>query len=271
MSSMPVIIHSYGRPKKQHTLSFIRHIRQPVSLLVQQREGDKYRLSIRDTNIMVLPDHIRMLSPTRQWIMDWAKEQGHSKICMIDDDLRFFKRRPPTGDNKGSFSLLNATAEEIQEMFDHLEQKLDEYAHVGVSAREGNNHVENDSVIGGRMMRLLAYRVEDFHACARFDRIDTKQDFDVTLQMLRAGYPNYISYTYGQGQATGSGAEGGCAAYRDQAMMTRCAEELAALHPGFVRVDEKETKTSFGGGVRKDVTIFWKKALDSAQNMGEQP
>lgn len=262
---MPVIIHTCGRPRQQFTLGFIRHLRQPVSLLVQKQEEDKYRLVHPQANIMVLPDNIRMLSPTRQWIMDWARDNNHEKVCMIDDDLRFFKRRPPTGENKGSFSLLNASPEEIQEMFDHLEEKLNEYAHVGISAREGNNHVERDFVEVTRMMRLLAYRTEVFHTCARFDRIDTKQDFDVTLQMLRAGHKNYVSYIYGQGQAAGSGSAGGCATYRDHDMMTRCAEELAALHPGFVRVDEKETKTSFGGGVRKDVTISWKKAYESSK------
>lgn len=264
MGSMPIIIHSSGRPTKQYTHAFIKHVKNPVTILVQDRELETYRRHNPLADIEALPDHIRMLSPTRQYIMDIAADRGWPTVCMVDDDLRFFKRRAPTGDNSGKFSLLNASPGEVQAMFDLLENKLSTFAHVGVSAREGNNYVENDHVIVGRMMRLLAYNVGTFHAQGvRFDRIDTKQDFDVTLQLLRKGYSNYVTYMYGQGQAAGSGSSGGCAAYRNHEMMTRCAEELAALHPGFVRIKEKETKTSFGGGVRKDVTISWKSAYES--------
>ena len=46
-------------------------------------------------------------------------------------------------------------------------------------------------------------------------------------------------------------------------MMDRCSNELAALHPDFVKVVEKYTKTSWGGGIRTDVRIAWKKAYES--------
>lgn len=268
MGTMPILIPTSGRPKKQYTLSFIRHLAPRVHLVVQAAQESMYRLAHPDVPILVLPDHIRMISPTRQWIMEWARDNGHKYVCMADDDLRLFKRRAPTGDNSGAFSLLNATQEEITEMFDAIEDGLHRrgYAHVGISAREGNNHIERDEIEVGRMMRVLSYNVGVFFETGtRFDRIDTKQDFDVTLQLLRKGYPNLVFYTYGQGQATGSGAAGGCSVFRDHDMMSRCAEELAALHPGFIRIDDKETKTAFGGGVRKDVTVYWKKAYDSSR------
>jgi hypothetical protein len=43
------------------------------------------------------------------------------------------------------------------------------------------------------------------------------------------------------------------------------AEALAAKYPGIVKAVEKETKGSWGGGVRKDVTVYWKKAYASSR------
>jgi hypothetical protein len=86
----------------------------------------------------------------------------------------------------------------------------------------------------------------------------------MTLQLLRAGYPNAVITEFVHNQA-GSNTEGGCSAYRDAKMMESSARKLAKLHPGFVKVVTKETKTSWGGGERVDVQIAWKKALASAE------
>ena len=45
--------------------------------------------------------------------------------------------------------------------------------------------------------------------------------------------------------------------------MNRCAHELEVLHPDYVTVVDKTTKTSWGGGTRTDVRIAWKKAYES--------
>ena len=113
------------------------------------------------------------------------------------------------------------------------------------------------------MMRLLAYdKQKVLDTGAKFDRIDTKQDFDMTLQLLRKGYKNLVFYKYAHNQS-GSNARGCCSVYRNPEMMDRCSNELAALHPDFVKVVEKYTKTSWGGGIRTDVRIAWKKAYES--------
>jgi hypothetical protein len=40
---------------------------------------------------------------------------------------------------------------------------------------------------------------------------------------------------------------------------------LQLLHPAFVKVVEKATKTSWGGETRTDVQVSWKKAYASAK------
>ena len=250
---MLIYIHTAGRPDKQITLkSFPASLVKRTRLVVQDAEKDHY---LKLPNVVVLPGDIDRLSPTRQWILENAESD---KFVMMDDDLTFAHRGPYTGTK-----LYKADTENVETMFTELEYLLENYIHVGISAREGNNRVQSNLKENTRMMRLLGYnKPEVLKTGARFDRIDTKQDFDMTLQLLRKGHKNAVLYSFTHNQP-GSNNTGGCSVYRDPEMMDRCSHELAALHPDFVKVVEKQTKTSWGGGIRTDVRIAWKKAYES--------
>ncbi len=250
---MLIYIHTAGRPDKQITLkSFPASLVKRTRLVVQDAEKDHY---LKLPNVVVLPGDIDRLSPTRQWILENAESD---KFVMMDDDLTFAHRGPYTGTK-----LYKANTENVETMFTELEYLLENYIHVGISAREGNNRVQSNLKENTRMMRLLGYnKPEVLKTGARFDRIDTKQDFDMTLQLLRKGHKNAVLYSFTHNQP-GSNNTGGCSVYRDPEMMDRCSHELAALHPDFVKVVEKQTKTSWGGGIRTDVRIAWKKAYES--------
>ena len=250
---MLIYIHTAGRPDKQITLkSFPASLVKRTRLVVQDAEKDHY---LKLPNVVVLPGDIDRVRPTRQWILENAESD---KFVMMDDDLTFAHRGPYTGTK-----LYKANTENVETMFTELEYLLENYIHVGISAREGNNRVQSNLKENTRMMRLLGYnKPEVLKTGARFDRIDTKQDFDMTLQLLRKGHKNAVLYSFTHNQP-GSNNTGGCSVYRDPEMMDRCSHELAALHPDFVKVVEKQTKTSWGGGIRTDVRIAWKKAYES--------
>ena len=249
-----IYIHTAGRPDKQITLkSFPSEIIKHTRLVVQEKEKHYYEPS--KNFIVVLPSHINTLSPTRQWILENSETE---KFVMMDDDLTFAYRTEFAGTK-----LHKANFDTIVRMFNDIEYALDKYDHVGISAREGDNRVETSLKENTRMMRLLAYnKTKVLETGAKFDRIDTKQDFDMTLQLLRKGHKNAVLYDYAHNQP-GSNNTGGCSVYRDSEMMNRCSHELVKLHPEFVKVVEKATKTSWGGGVRTDVRIAWKKAYES--------
>ena len=238
------------------------HQNYPIYLVVQKNEIRKYlKTWIRaypNVQTLVLPKKIVTLSPTRQFIMEQAYERGIKKLVMMDDDLYFYIRK-----SSDDWHLRYAISADNLILFQMLEKWLDDYAHVAVSGREGNNRIKELSLEPARAMRVLGYDTEIFmKEKIRFDRIPTKQDFDVTLQLLRKGYPNKVSYEFANGQVE-TQTDGGCSVYRTLEMMNDSAEKLAKLHPGFVRVRTKELK---GGRIRvqRDVTCYWKKALESS-------
>ena len=253
---MRIVIHSSGRPNRQITLPFILEAGLEPQLLVQDREyGDYARMWGDMVSVVKLPPEITSLSPTRQWIIDSTV----GKVVMMDDDLRFCTRRidDPT-------KFRPSTPSDVKEMFVALDSVLDYYSHAGILAREGANRIEESPyVFNTRMMRILGYRARDVRAVgARFDRIPTKQDFDMTLQLLRAGHSNAVLTQWCHDQP-GSNTSGGCSVYRTPEVMAESARKLAELHPGFVKVVTKETKGAWGGGSRVDVQIQWKKAYEN--------
>lgn len=254
---MKIFIPTYGRHDKQHTYNHLpKKLQERVTLVVQKREAHLYKAY---PNVIILPASVETITPTRQYIASKIMSDG-GKFVMLDDDLRFDKRRM---DEKGKFYV--ATDKEIIDLFKTIEKSLDKYAHVGVLSREGGNRVEQSTKECTRMMRVLAYRAEILHKNkVRFDRLPLQEDFDVTLQLLRKGYKNLVLCEWVNGQGS-SGAKGGCSHFRTIEMHNDNVRKLANLHPGFVSIVEKQTKGAWGGQARLDVMVQWKKAYLSSQ------
>lgn len=206
------------------------------------------------------PDTVRGVGPTRQWIVEYARQQGQRKIFMMDDDLNFNVR---IGDETTKLRKLTSS-EELLPMFDTLLQWLDDYAAVGVSTRQGNNTVSAPYVENTRILRFFGINTASIES-ARFDRLEVMEDFDFLLQLLRVGKPNRVLYTYTQDQPM-SGAAGGCSDYRTPEVQRVSAFRLQDKHPEFVQVTEKKVKKGWFGddSSRTDVIIYWKKAYKSS-------
>lgn len=254
---MQIFIPTYGRHDKQHTYNHLpKKLQERVTFVVQRRESQLYT---QYKSVCVLPPSITTITPTRQFILKQVMKGG-GKFVMLDDDLRFDKRRM---DEQGKFYV--ATDKEILILFSKIEKSLDKYAHVGVLAREGGNRVLEATRECTRMMRVLAYNADILHKeKIKFDRLPLQEDFDVTLQLLKKGYKNLIHCDYVQGQGS-SNAKGGCSHFRTIEMHNENVKKLAEFHDPFVSVVEKQTKGAWNGQARLDVMVQWKKAYLSSK------
>jgi hypothetical protein len=255
-----IYIHTYGRADRQVTWDGLPPaVRKDAVLVVQHRERKLYE----DYPVLVLPKSIEMLSPTRHHIVHKLHDvDNHGpNLVMMDDDLRFCVRRTDEPDK-----FRSAEPKDVSAMFKALfgvlgdPTKKGKVAHAGVVGREGGNRITEPVVYCTRMMRILGYHVPTIRAKkVRFDRLPFQQDFDMTLQLLRLGYPNAVLAGWAQDQGT-SNAPGGCATYRTLEKLAENARKLAELHHPFVKVVAKKTKGAWGGAERLDVQVAWKKA-----------
>lgn len=207
------------------------------------------------------------ISATRQAMINFAIEEGQT-LAMFDDDLYFFDR--PSLEKHDLVKTSGTTP-----IVKWLEDTLTEYAHCSVSTREQNFqqtkkllkhssfYLENERpyriyAVDPRILREIDFR---------FDTPDwfTMDDFHLTLSLIRAGYPNVVSFAHAHNQ-TSSNAKGGASDYRDLTSHERSARLLYEMHPEFVSLVERTTIDSWGGSyqnpvTRLDVRIQWKKAL----------
>jgi hypothetical protein len=276
---MLIVIPTSGRsdPKKQVTLrNFIdMKSQREIVLCIPRNERISHVNKIRDIRdrhpklkltVEYVPDEYYGISHTRKWIMtEYAASREERHILMLDDDMDFCYRpdmRDPT---------LETIKDPIrfEAMFQMLEQWLAEgFVHIGIAARQGSNHFLGPEGYRdvGRMMNAYAYDTIALKEIGiEFGRIPVMEDFDLTLQLLRKGYPNRVSYQYVWNQR-GSGAEGGCSKYRTAEMQTQAAELLQQYHPNFVTLVTKETGSVWKDmEERSDVNVQWQRAYEEGK------
>lgn len=270
---MKIIIPTYRRVDRQFTLRCIPKEWRRSTVLVCDDE-DAPKLEKHDVNIKVVPPKIKTIAQKRAWIIrKWA---GH-KILMLDDDLRFCRRDY----SKPKTFLRQATAEDVSWALNKVAAKLAKFAHVGIAPRQGNNNLEAmqrrriakshgaKNVMAkhirwepnSRMIYALGYDTDVVLEYCRLGRIEHREDMDYTLQLMRHGFENRVLAEVCVDQTYAG--PGGARLERTMETSNADAEKLARLHPGYVKVVEKEYKQSIP---RKEVICYWKKAIKEAKS-----
>ena len=260
---MDVYIPSRGRAHEMLTLFQLpRRWQEKSHIVCPASEAHLYqRLGV---DVMGVPDELSGIHHARQWVVDHA----HSEcVFMIDDDMKFAQRDPKWLYPEYTYYLPQAETgpEQVGKLFDMMESwmEVDGFVHIGIDARQMNvgrkdrwwRQVVRMNNAYGHNVRILK------EEGIRWDRLPVMEDFDVTLCLLKEGYPNQITVDYVWNQR-GSGKKGGCSSYRNLQMQAECAHRLAALHAPFVQVVEKSSKSNWEGmETRTDVQISWRKAF----------
>jgi len=253
---MKLYILTHGRFNRQTTYDYLpTKWQRKVTFVVQEREAALHRH--RDT--FVLPDNIRNLHQTRQYLLD---NVHRGKVVEMDDDIVFSARR---GDDPTKFRPMED--KDFDRMFAMMEHQLDHHPIVGIVAREGANRNTESFLYATRQMRIHAfasYYLQEKNYRWDMLRSPGPEDFCMLLQILTDGEMNCVLNSWCQNQG-GSNTSGGVSEYRTLEVHADACEHLAELYPKFVKVVEKNTKGSWGGGTRTDVRIQWKKAYASSK------
>lgn len=252
---MQILIPSYGRANAPHlTHHYLPHrwwgrITYVVHPDQYQAYRDRLPPALKVTPLPYEPGNMGQLR--RRAVRDLVED----KFLFLDDDLRFYVRRADKPDRLRYTDEIAA-----HEMLAEVEEKLEDFAHVGISHREGNNRYALPWVNNVRCTRAVAHHRATY--LRHRPTLSLMEDFDVALQMLTDGHALCVLTYWAQGQR-GTQAAGGCADFRNHESQARAARALAAKFTDFVRLRTKNTKGGLGESL--DVTILWKKAYESSQ------
>lgn len=252
---MLIYILTYKRPEVR-TLKYIPpEWLSRTRLVVQPSDRSLFGL-YPDVDRFFLPENIKNVATTRQYLLDHGADPEDGKLLQLDDDLTIGVLK-----EQGKYNLRDACPVfDMPEIIQRVSDLLDAYPHVGATARN-ECHLNFDKTTRecGRAIRFHGLNRRLIPETIRFDRVPTIEDYDFLLQLLRSGRKNVLDcQTYvGDG---GSNAEGGCSEARAGVKDGHYAEMLKSYHPDFVTLVEKVT----GEWKRTDVRVQWKKAYESS-------
>lgn len=252
---MRIVVPSYQRPNRCETLAWLTLGGITPDLVIQPQEQAAYAFGLAskyNCNLVVLPPNIKGIAATRQWIVDTTADD---KLVMFDDDLKFFRRVTPT-----DWHLNKCSAKDMQDMIAWFEEGLNHYPSIGVSLRQGNNQCASASKLCGQLIRAVGVYLPTLRAHGlRYDTLPVMEDRHVCLSLLDLGYENMVNFEFANDQAS-SQSLGGCTEERTKEIQDSASRKLAELHPGIVKVVEKETKNGWWGGKRTDTVVQWREA-----------
>lgn len=258
---MVIYIPTYRRMDKQWTWKHLpKEWRKRTFLVAPEEDVNSLKFYNREANILIQPPEIKTIGEKRAWIINQCPAP---KLFMMDDDLRFAGRINQTDPNLQKFEVNDPR---MIPVLDEIEAKLNDYAHVAISPRQGNNSKEWGWHENKRMIYAFGFQTEIAKTCIVFNRVLCREDMDYTLQLLKQGFKNAVAFHVTADQVKFN-APGGCQKERSMEQSNEQAELLAALHPGLVKVVEKDYKCSIP---RKEVVVQWIKAYEEGLKNIEQ-
>lgn len=259
MKEMRIIIPTKGRTSVMLTAnSLIGELMKKTTIVCPEREVGHYLEWRNDVEVVAQPDPNWGIAQKRGWILEEWLRRGYDKIVMLDDDLRFATRK-----SKSSWQLKEIVRADLVPEFKRLEDKLGpEFPHVGFGPRQGNQTLKE---VGwkspGKMCYVLAFYLPIVVKECVFNRVRTREDMDISLQLLRKGYPNAL-WTETVVDQRRFDAPGGTHDERTMQSSNEDCYTLAALHPGLVSVVDRDYEASVP---RKEVIVQWGKALEEGR------
>jgi hypothetical protein len=223
---MLIAIPSKGRPTGVRS----KRILPAATVFVPESEVRDYtRAGV--TNVVGVPDRVRGITPTRNWILDNARDRW---VVMVDDDVKC----------QGWVQLEKFRAvhckldertwiEEIVRLFELTEQL--KFRIWGVATQSAPR-----SVYPWKPILFRSYVTASFMGIVndgrtRFDeRFKVKEDYELNLRAIKEdGGVVAARYLYWENSHWTDA--GGCAAYRTQLTELRCIKLLASMYPGMIR------------------------------------
>lgn len=255
-----IYIPTYRRTTKQGAYNQLpESLRKKVTFVVDAKDAKELHEQgfSSSSEIVVHPKSINTIAKKRAWILETTE---YRRIVMLDDDCLFYRRTYPPEKN-GLPSLPKFKEGDLEELFRWLNKALRKYAHAGIPMRQMHQSKPDGVHEVSRQCYLLGYNVAMVRDLCELGRIETREDMDLTLQLLIQGYPNAMWNDFAVGQP-GYNSAGGCSEQRVISKSNRDARKLARYFPGFVKVVDKDYEHSVK---RQEVIVQWKKAYESGK------
>lgn len=230
-----IYIPSRGRYAKGLTTPYAlpEDMRRRVRVVVPRDEYMQYEARHPELHIIKRGKDVHDVGKARQWILDYAHDNGDEVLCQFDDDITGLSRKEVITQFG---TVRKASPEKWWDVIKLWEGWLDRgFAQVGIADRATSARTLEPWTENGRAFKTLVFNLpllkrHDY----RFDRLRCHVDIDIALQLIRNGHPQRVSTRWSFNAASEYTNPGGCATYRTDRVIRRESARLIELHPGIV-------------------------------------
>jgi TET-Associated Glycosyltransferase len=228
----PIFVPTKGRSDSRLTIKTLEEMVVPYSAVVVRDEVEAYSRVINHDlgKILVLPDDVKGLVPTRNWIKHFSIAQGDRRHWQIDDNIN------------GFFRLCNNTKIKVNTsaVFRAMEDFSDRYTNVAIS---GPNYV----FFAKRKQKIPPFLWNTrVYSCSLvnnempyFWRDVYNDDTDICLRALKDGNCTVQFNAFLSGKSTTMTVKGGNTPIYQGDGRRLMAESLLRQHPDVVTITEK--------------------------------
>jgi len=225
-----VAIPSMGRAGRVNSLCVI----PSATVFVPEPEADQYRVAHPSATVVGVPERVRGITATRNWILDYAAEEGQRWVVQIDDDVRMARWY--------EFLPFRVRQRKLrEEEWLAVWQRLFEVAE-GLGYRIWGVDTQG-ATRGVYPFRPFIWQTYVTGSCMGI-RVDTgirfdesfavKEDYELTLRCITED-GGVVGARFVQWVCSHWADEGGCRSYRTEELERDCTERLMTRYPGLIR------------------------------------
>ena len=227
--------------KQKTWQDFSPRLKAMTRFVVQSQEAEEME-RLFPGQVIALPEHIKKLSPTRQWIWENFKNR---RYLTIDDDSDFHLKYLVDGKFR-NLRLRPEHDEHWEDLLITIENLMDDGYHFGGIKFTGHPPNIKHFPIQENSRIVSAFFI-DGPNCPEdinWNRFELSQDFDVSLQWASKGLKSCLVTKYNV--ASNSYAKGGCSNYRTLEMHNDVMKRLQKQWPEYITLREKTIPLSQG-------------------------
>lgn len=229
----PVYIISKGRFKSRQTSKALEKIGVPYHIVIEPQEYEDYAAVIAPSKILVLPfSNLGEGSiPARNWVWEHSISIGAKRHWILDDNISGFCRYNNNKRTRVDSGTIFRCAEDFTDRYENVALSGFQYRCFATDCRNRPAFIHNTRIYSCTLiMNDLPHRWR-----GRYN-----EDTDLSLRVLKDGYPTILFMAFLQDKAGTMSMDGGNTdeLYKGDGRL-KMAQSLVDQHPDVVRISDK--------------------------------
>jgi hypothetical protein len=246
----PIYIISKGRAESRLTSKTLDELNVPYRIVIEESEYDDYNKGIPDKKILTLPKDFRENPlyarpdvggrmggsiPARNWVFEHSISEGHDRHWIMDDNIRHFYRLNRNRKIKVADGTIIRCCEDFVDRYTNIAMAGMNYDYFCPTTSRKRPYTPNT--------RIYSCILLDNSIKHRW-RGKYNEDTDLSLRILKDGYPTVLFNCFLCGKAGTLSMKGGNTedVYKHNQQndnRLEFAESLMESHPDVVHVGER--------------------------------